>query len=158
LTLAHAFGDLDADGAQLTVNPWRSPQRVRCRHFTDESADLRIDRWTAFRLTLRTSGQSAAKPVAMSAHDGVRLHQHQRHAPVPPASRQGDPKQSVARPEMGSLGRASQGRQLLPKSQVFQDQLPMSRACQRQPTDDEDEQLQHASMVAAVAAKFTRKE
>jgi hypothetical protein len=34
----------------------------------------------------------------------------------------------------------------------------MSTACQRQPADDNDEQLEHASMVAAVAAKFNRNE
>src|SRR2546426_11715515 len=55
--------------------------------------------------------------------------------------------------ELRSLGRASQGRQLLPQGQVLQDQLSMSTARQRQRSDD-DEQLQHASMVAAVAARF----
>jgi hypothetical protein len=94
----------------------------------------------------------------MPPHDGVRLHEHQRHAPVPPASRHGDPEQSGARLEMGSRGRASHGRQLLPQGQVLQDSLPMSTACQRQRTDDDDQQLQHASMVVAVAAQFNRNE
>jgi len=59
---------------------------------------------------------------------------------------------------MGSLGRASQGRQLLAQGQVLQDQLSMSTARQRQRTDDDDEQLQHASIVAAVAARFNKDE
>ena len=140
------------------MNPRRFPQRICRRHVSNEGADLLIDRWTAVWPTFRASGPSTAKPVAMPAHDGVRLHKHQRRAPVPPASCQSDPKQSVARLEMGSLGRASQGRQLLAQGQVLQDQLSMSTARQRQRTDDDDEQLQHASIVAAVAARFNKDE
>jgi hypothetical protein len=94
----------------------------------------------------------------MPAHDGVRLHQYQRPAPVPPASRQGDRKQAVAGLEMGSLGRASQGHQLLPQGQVLQDQISMSTARQCQRADDDDEQLQHAPMVTAVPARFNKDE
>jgi hypothetical protein len=43
----------------------RSPQRVRRRHLTDENAGLLIQRWTAARSAVRTSGLSAAEPVAM---------------------------------------------------------------------------------------------
>ena len=58
---------------------------------------LLIRRWTAARSAFRTSGPSAAEPVAMPPDNGVRLHDHQRRAPVLPDSRQGDPKQSIAK-------------------------------------------------------------
>ena len=157
-TRHRAFRHIDAERAELTVNPWRSPQRICGRHVSSEGADLLIDQWTAVWPTFRASGPSTAKPVAMPAHDGVRLHEHQRNTPVPPASRQGDPKQSVARLEMGSRGRASQGRQLLPQGQVLQDQLSMSTARQCQRTDQYEQQLQHASIVAGAAARFNKDE
>ena len=61
------------------------------------------------------------KPVAMPTDHGVRLHDHQCAAPVSPASREGNPKESVARSEASSLRRVAEGRQLLPQGKVFQD-------------------------------------
>jgi hypothetical protein len=74
------------------MNPRCSPQGVRRRHLSDEDANLPTDRWTAVRAGIRTSGPSAAEPVAMPPHDGVRLHEHHRRAPVGPESGQADPK------------------------------------------------------------------
>jgi hypothetical protein len=112
---------VDAERAQFPVNPRRSPQWVRGRHLSNEGADLLINRWTAIPSLLRASRPSAAKPVAMPPDDGVRLHDDQCPAPVSPASRESNPKESVARPEAGSLRRAVEGRQLLPQREVFQD-------------------------------------
>jgi hypothetical protein len=49
------------------------------------------------------------------SNDGVRLHEHDRRAPVPPDSGQRDPEQSIARLETRAGGCAFQGRQLLPQ-------------------------------------------
>ena len=97
--------------------------------------------------TARASRPSAAKPVAMPADDGVRLHDNQRRAPVPPTSRENHPKESVACPQATSR-RSVEGRQLLPQRQVFEDQFPMAAERQRDCADDHDEQLQHAVIVA----------
>ena len=59
---------------------------------------------------LRAACPAAAKPVAMPADDGIRLHHHQRLAPVLPTSREDHPKESVACPEVASR-RSMEGRQ-----------------------------------------------
>lgn len=94
----------------------------------------------------------------MPSHDGARLHEHHGGAPVPPASGQGDPKQSVARVEVRALGRALHRRQLLPQRQVLQYQFAMAAERQGQRAADHHEQLQHASIVADVASKIKEKE
>jgi antitoxin (DNA-binding transcriptional repressor) of toxin-antitoxin stability system len=94
----------------------------------------------------------------MPPNDGVRLHEHDRRAPVPPESGQGDPKQSVACLEVRALGRTFHRRQLLPQGQVLQDQFAMSAERQRQRAADHDEHLQHASIVDGVGAKINAAE
>ena len=83
------------------MNSGCAPQRVRRRHVTDENAYLVIQRWTAARSAFRTSGPSAAEPVAMPPDNGVRLDDHQRRAPVLPDSRQGDPNSRSPRSRRG---------------------------------------------------------
>src|SRR5262249_16837023 len=80
---------------------------------------------------------AAAQPVAMPADDGVRLHDNQRSAPVPPKSREGHPEESVARLEAASR-RSVVRRQLLPQREVFQDQFPVAAKHQRDCADDDD--------------------
>ena len=90
----------------------------------------------------------------MPPYNGVRLHQHQRRAPVPPDSNHGDPEQSVAGLKAGAFRRAFHRHQLLPQREVLQDQFPMSVEGQCQSTTDDDEQLQHAPMVVGVGEKI----
>jgi len=94
----------------------------------------------------------------MPSLDGARLHEHHGGAPVPPASGQGDPKQSVARLEVRAFGRAFHRRQLLPQRQVLQYQFAMAAERQRQRTADHHEQLQHGSIVADVASRIKEEE
>jgi hypothetical protein len=75
----------------------------------------------------------------MPPDNGVRLHEHQRRAPVPPDSRQGDPKQSIATFEARAVHGAFHRRQLLPKRQILQDQFSMAADHQRQCAGDDDE-------------------
>jgi hypothetical protein len=89
----------------------------------------------------------------MPADDGVRLHDNQRGAPVPPTLRESHPKESVASAEVASR-RSVKGRQLLPQCQVFQDQFPMAAERQRECADDHDDQIQHARILAGVGANF----
>jgi hypothetical protein len=136
------------------MDPWRAPQRVRRRHLADENTDLILDAWAAVRSWSRTPGPSAAEPLAMPSHDGVWLHEHHGRAPVPPDSRQDDPKQSVARLKMRAAGRAFHRRQLLPQRQVLQDQFPMAAERQRQRPADHEKPLQHASIVRGPGAEI----
>ena len=110
-----------------------------------------IDGGAAAMTRSRTSNPSAAKPFTMPAHDGVRLNEDQRRAPIPPDPRQGDPELPVARSEMRTAGRALQRAELLPKRQVFQGQFPMSAEGQRQCAANQYDHLQHAAIVWCVA-------
>jgi hypothetical protein len=139
------------------MNSGCAPQRVRRRHVTDEHADLLIYTWPAARSAVRSSGPSAAEPIAMPPDNGVRLHNHQRRAPVLPDPRQSDPKQSIATFEAGAVRGTFHRRQLLPQRQVLQDQFSMAAKRQRQCAGDDDKQLQHASIVAGVDAKNQRR-
>ena len=66
-------------------------------------------------------------------------------------------KESVAGLETASR-RSAVGRQLLPQGEVLQDQFSVAAKNQGQRADDHDEQLQHAEIVAGVAAKFNSDE
>jgi hypothetical protein len=109
---------VDTERSQFAMNPRRAPQRVRGRHLANEGADLLINWWTAISSLPRASRPAAAKPVAMPADDGIRLHDNQSGAPVPPTSREGNPKESVACSEAASR-RSMEGCQLVPQRQVF---------------------------------------
>ena len=143
-----------AECAQLSVNPGCAPQRVGDRHLPDESADLNTDDGTAAGLRSRPSGPSTAEPVAMPSHDRVRLHEHQRRAPIPPDSGQDDPKQPVARPQMRTAGRAFHGSELLPQRKVLQDQFVMSTAGQRQRAANQSNHVRHVLIVGIQRAKI----
>ena len=56
---------------------------------------------------------------------------------------------------MRTLRGAFQDRQLLPQGQVFQDQFPLAAERQRQRTADDDQQLQHGSIVSGVGPMKT---
>jgi hypothetical protein len=85
------------------------------------------------------------------------LHDHQRRAPVSPTSRDGDPKESVACPEAASR-RSVEGCELLAQRKVLQDQFPMASERQHEGADDDDEELQHAVIVAGVDPNFNSDE
>ena len=83
----------------------------------------------------------------MPSHDGVRLDEHERRAPVPPRSSQHDPKQPISPPEVGTFARASERVELLPEREVLENQLMMSTACQTHSADEDNDHLQHASIL-----------
>ena len=55
----------------------------------------------------------------MPAHDGVRPHDDQGRAPIPPGVGEQHPKQSISRAEWGPRDRALEHRQLLTERQVL---------------------------------------
>ena len=55
----------------------------------------------------------------MPAHDGVRPHDDQCGAPIPPRVGEQDPRQSISGPELWTLGSASEHRQLLTQREVL---------------------------------------
>jgi hypothetical protein len=100
------------------------------------------------------SSPTAPKPVAMPSHNGIGLDQHQRRAPVSPELRQHDPEEPIACLQTRALRCTFGSEQLLPQGQILQHHVLVSTACQRQPAADQNQEFQHAAMVARVVVKI----
>jgi hypothetical protein len=83
----------------------------------------------------------------MPAHDGLWSNKNYSRAPVRPEASLGDPKQPVTRLQARAAVRPLHRHQLLPERQVLQDQFSMSTESQRQRTTDDDQQLEHVSIL-----------
>ena len=68
---------------------------------------------------------------------------------MPPHSGQRDPKQPVAPPELRPDAPASESVQLLAEREVLKDQFVMPAAGQRHSAHEDEDNLQHASILAA---------
>jgi hypothetical protein len=90
----------------------------------------------------------------MPVHDGLWSNKHYRRAPVRPDASQGDPKQPVTRLQARAPVRPLHRHQLLPERQVFQDQFSMSAESQRQRPTDDDQQLEHVSILVGAGARI----
>ena len=98
-SLRHVLGDrrlsdVDPELHELTVNTWRSPQRILLRHRPTQRADVgRNGGSTRTVPTLPRPEQAEAS--AVPGEDGLWLHDDDRRSPSLPHSRQPDPEQSV---------------------------------------------------------------
>ena len=63
------FGSFVAEFQQLSMNTRRAPNDVLGLHFSDEAAQLGIDRWPPASATLPRPVSTKALP--MPAHDGI---------------------------------------------------------------------------------------
>src|SRR3954469_8336339 len=94
----------------------------------------------------------------MPGHDSLWSDKYDCRAPVRPDASQGDPKQPVAPLQARATVRPLQRHQLLPERQVLQDELPMPTESQRQRTTDEDQQLDHDSILTGTGARSNSEE
>ena len=92
----------------------------------------------------------------MPSHHGVGPDEHERRAPAPPRLCQDDPKQPVARPERRPGAPAFEGVELLAEREVLEDQFAMAAAGQRQRTNENKDDFQHASILAAYEERSNR--
>jgi len=90
----------------------------------------------------------------MPAHHPIRLNEDERRASVASDSGQNDPKDPVARPEKRTSGRPFHRPQLLPQRHVLREQFVMTVTCQSQRAADQDEEFQHAPIVAALVGEM----
>jgi hypothetical protein len=79
----------------------------------------------------------------MPAYDGVRPHDNQRRAPVPPGMGEQHPKQAISMAEWGPRDRAPEHRQLLAERQVLKCDCAVSAADQCERSEHYDERGQH---------------
>ena len=86
----------------------------------------------------------------MPAHNGVRVHDDQGCAPIPPRSGEQHPRASISVAELGTLYRALEDRQLLAECQILERDRPLSTADQREKSKRDDERSQHRLSCLAI--------
>ena len=117
-----AFGDIEAEAEQFTVDAGRAPV-VLGGHPPDEGADLGWQRRAARAPS--APGQPAPvgpEPSAAPPHDGVWLDDGEALSPAAPEAAQQDPEDSVGGPNDGALS-TGEGRELLAEGQVLEDEV-----------------------------------
>jgi hypothetical protein len=86
----------DSDFPELTVDPGRTPERIRVRHRTNQRPDVgRGARPTGAPSALPPPEQ--AKPAAVPCHDRRGLHEDERCPPAGPRAREPHPEPAVSR-------------------------------------------------------------
>ena len=80
-----SFGNLDAELLQFAMNPGRSPQGIGLRQGWDQSANLRVDRGSAYGSDpVGKLRPVAAETFALPAHQRVWMNDEQGTPPVLP--------------------------------------------------------------------------
>ena len=90
----------------------------------------------------------------MPSHHGLWSNQYERRAPIRPDASQGNPQQPVTGLQAGLTVRTLHRHQLLAQRQIFQDHFAMPAECQRQPSTDDQQQLEHVSILTGAAARI----
>ena len=84
----------------------------------------------------------------MPTHDGVRVHDDQGCAPIPPRVGEQHPKESISVAELGTLHGALEHRQLLTECQILERDRSVSTADQRERSKRDDERSQHERILS----------
>ena len=120
--------DLDPELEQLAVNSRRSPEWVGGRDLADQRPNLRRYRWTPATVTSTLPGPVQPETLPVPSNDCLGLYHGQATGPVLPEPGQQHPEESVALSQAGTLDRALQDCDLLPKGEILKGQF--SVACQ----------------------------
>ena len=112
-----AFGDVDAELEQFTMDAWGSPA-VLCHHERNEFTQLSVGSWSS-RLT------GDAPPVgpirsSVPGHDGCRCHDGQGGTPVRPHRPQRDPESAIDREQPRAPAAASGDGELLAEGEIVE--------------------------------------
>jgi hypothetical protein len=124
---------------QFSVNPRRSPQRIRGAHLANERSNGRIRARATGTSVRRALRPSASEPLAMPGHHRVGVYDNQGRAPVLPGLGEQDPKQPIAIADLRTFDRAPEHRQLLTERHVLECDCAVSAADQRERAQHHDE-------------------
>src|SRR5580700_10965577 len=105
------------------MNAGCAPQGIGFRHLVHQVSEFSTYSRSTRALSPGNPGPEKAKSSPMPPDDGLRSHQKQRLSPIRPDSREGDPKPAVSPLQPGSWALSLHHSQLLPKGQIFQNQL-----------------------------------
>src|SRR5215471_2929485 len=121
-----SLGDIKAQHEQFAMNARRAPGWVLRHHTQDQLSELPS---TVFSyrpiFSPSRSNSSTVETSAMPANDCLRIDEHQRLLPSTPKTTGECPEDFVNRYHPGSGRLALQHGQLLPESEIFQEQASM---------------------------------
>src|SRR5438105_11534584 len=121
-----SLGGIEAQHEQFTVNARRAPGWVLRHHTEDQLPNFRGQFFPTDRFSrLRDPTPVQSKTSAMPANDRLRIHEHERLLPGTPETTGEYPEDFVNRSHPGSGMLALQHSQLLPESEIFQEQASM---------------------------------
>jgi len=92
----------------------------------------------------------------MPTHDGVRVHDNQGCAPIPPGVGEQHPKQSISVAELGTPHGAFEHGQLLTKCQILEGDCSVPTTDQRERAKRDDERSQHELSCPAITQRINR--
>src|SRR5438105_1206881 len=136
--------DVGAEHLQLSMNAWRAPGRVLGHHAKDKLTQL-------LAYTSSTSSVAMTReplPIqfesgSMPADDCLRLHEYQRLPPPRPEASQHHPEPLVSNRKTSPRTPPFQHSKLLPKSEIFQEQIAARMKGPRSHNEHEPQQGQH---------------
>jgi hypothetical protein len=96
-----AFGDVDPELEELSVDTGCTPQRICCGHLPDEDGDLGTDGRAASGGPAGRLGPVLAEATALPSQDSVGRHDDKSLAPAAPHFGQAGPEQAVSRRSFG---------------------------------------------------------
>ena len=116
--------NVEAEHLQLAVNARRTPGRILGDHAEDEFAQFPADAFSSRAGPMpRKPRPIQLEPCPMPANDGLRLDEDQRPFPSRPEPPQDDPEQFIGSGKPRLRMSPFQDGKLLPKRQVFQEQV-----------------------------------
>src|SRR5256712_3824320 len=91
-----AFGHIDAELEELTMDSWSAPERVCGGEAGDQSLDLGVDGRTTPGRPAGELGPVLAEATPPPPQDGLRGHDHERLSPPGPDSGQPNPEEAIS--------------------------------------------------------------
>ena len=138
-----AFGDVDAEFQQLSVDARGAPEGIRGGHLPDQGADLGIDWRAAAGGPARELGPVLAEATSLPPQDRVGRHNDESLPPAGPDSGQRDPEQTVDRAEL-RMGRQSLvDGELLAQGEVLKGELTMAADEEGEEPEDVEHEGDH---------------
>jgi hypothetical protein len=154
-TQDRSFRNIEAQHLQLSMNAWRAPAWVHDNHPEDEFAQFFADAFSSRTFPIpREPCPIQLESRSMPPNDSLRLNDDQRLLPSRPELPQHHPERFVRRSKPQLRMFVFQNCELLPKGQVFQEQIAARAKTSSRVTDKEPHQAEHTSSFTLEQAKL----
>ena len=122
------LGHVDAELQEFAMDSGRTPERIGGGHFSDEGADLGVDRRAAPGGPAGEPGPVLAEAAPLPTQDGVGGHDDERRPPPGPDPGEPDPEEAIRPAQPGPGHRSLVHGELVAQGEVLQGELAMAAA------------------------------